>query len=148
MAITRYDPFRDLLTFSDQLNRAFGQFTPISRRQEELGATGWPAVNIYEDSEGLTLSAELPGVDPKAVDVRLENNTLTVSGERKLDKEETRDNYHRIESWQGTFSRSFSLPPTLDTEKVKAEHKNGLLRVFLPRKETSKPKQIKVSVES
>ena len=143
MSITRYDPFREMATLSDQLNRLF-----YPRREEALSSGGFPAVDIYEDAEGLTLTAELPGIDPKAVDVRIENQVLTLAGERKLEHAEQRDRYHRVESWYGTFSRSFSLPATVDVEKIKAEHKNGLLRVFLPRREESKPRQIKVKVEA
>lgn len=146
MSITRYDPFRELFALSDQLNRAFAPYS--GRREEGLSTSGFPAVDIYEDGEGLTLTAELPGIDPKAVDVKIENQVLTVSGERKLEHEEKRENYHRVESWFGTFTRSFSLPPTVDVEKIVAEHKNGMLRVFLPRREETKPRSIKVKVEA
>jgi len=145
MAIVRYDPFRELFQASDQLNRFFGGWP---RREEELAITAFPTVDIYEDGEGITLTADLPGIDPKAVDVKVENNTLSISGERKLEKEEKKDQYHRIEKWYGTFNRAFTLPNTVDVEKVKAEHKNGLLRVFLPRREETKPRQVKVKVEA
>ena len=145
MAIVRYDPFRELFQANDQLNRLFGAWP---RRQEELTVTAFPTVDIYEDVEGLGLTAELPGVDPKSVEVKLENNTLTISGERKLEREETKENYHRIESWHGTFNRAFSLPNNIDAEKVKAEHKHGLLRIFIPRREDTKPRQVKVKIDS
>lgn len=144
MSIVRHDPFREMLALQDQLSRYFG----APRREENLSTSAFPAVDIYEDGEGLTLTAELPGVDPKAVDVKIENQVLTLSGERKLEREEQRDNYHRIESWFGTFTRSFSLPTTVDVDKVRAEHKNGLLRVFLPRREETKPRKVSVKIEA
>ncbi|MBS2029896.1 MAG: Hsp20/alpha crystallin family protein [Deltaproteobacteria bacterium] len=142
MSVVRYDPFRDLFAFSDQFNRLFGP----GRREEGLASTSWPAVDIYEDAEGLTLTAELPGLDPKAVDVKVEDRVLTLAGERKLEREEKKENYHRVESWSGTFSRSFTLPANVDVEKIRAEHKNGLLRVFLPKREENKPRKISVQV--
>ena len=145
MAITRYDPFRELFQASDQLNRLFGTWP---RRQEELAVTAFPTVDIFEDGEGITLTAELPGIDPKAVEVKVENHTLTLGGERKLEREDKKDHYHRIENWYGTFTRSFTLPNTVDVDKVKAEHKNGLLRVFLPRREETKPRSIKVKIDA
>ena len=145
MAIVRYDPFRELFQVNDQLSRLFGAWP---RRDEELAVTAFPTVDIYEDTEGISLTAELAGVDPKEVEVKVENNTLSISGTRKLERSEKKDNYHRIESWHGTFNRTFSLPTTVDVEKVKAEHKNGLLRVFLPRREETKPRQVKVKVEA
>lgn len=144
MQVTRYDPFRELFQTSHQLNRLFG--TP--RAEEELAVTAFPTVDIYEDTEGINLTAELPGIDPKNVEVKLENNILSISGERKLDREDKRENYHRIENWYGTFNRSFSLPSNLDSDKVKAEHKNGLLRVFVPRREEMKPRQLKIKIDS
>jgi HSP20 family protein len=136
MAVVRFDPFRELF---------FGAWP---RRQEDLALSAYPSVDIFEDAEGITLVAELPGVDPAAVEVKVENHTLTLTGERKLDRADKKDQYHRIESWYGTFARSFTLPNTMDVEKVKAEHKNGLLRVFLPRREETKPRNIKVKIES
>jgi len=144
MSLTRYDPFREMFVLGDSLNRLFYP----SRREENLSASGFPAVDIYEDAEGLTLTAELPGLDPKAVDVRVEDQVLTLAGERKLEHAEQRERYHRVESWSGAFSRSFSLPATVNVDGIRAEHKNGVLRVFLPRREESKPRQVKVKVEA
>jgi len=143
MSVVRYDPFRDLFAFSDQFNRLFSS----ARREEGLSATTYPAVDIYEDAEGVTLTAELPGLDPRAVDVKVEDRVLTLAGERKLEREERKENYHRVESWSGTFSRSFTLPANVDVEKIRAEHKNGLLRVFLPKREENKPRKISVQVQ-
>lgn len=147
-ALIRNAPFRDFLRLHDELTRALDAgFRGVPGESENLG--GWaPPVDIYEDAEGITLRAELPEVDPNAVDLRVENGTLTLKGERKLDREEKKENYRRIERFYGTFSRSFSLPPTVDTEKVRAEYKQGVLSVFLPRREETKPRQIRVKVES
>ena len=147
MAITRYDPFRDLFRLQDQLFKTFGE-TYGSR--EETGLTGaWtPAVDVYEDNDSIVLKVELPEVDAKDVDIQIEANQLTVRGERKLEKSENRDNYHRIERTYGMFSRSFTLPNTVDTEHISAESKDGVLRVVLPKRAETKPRQIKVQVDS
>jgi HSP20 family protein len=146
--LTRFEPFRDLFTFQDAVNRLF--FDEGRRRGtgETQDLAAWvPAVDIYEDVESLRLSVELPGIDPKDVDLRIQNNVLTLRAERKLENEEKRDNYHRVESRYGVMSRTFTLPPYLDVEKVKAEFKHGLLRVTIPKREETKPKQIKVNVQ-
>ena len=103
-------------------------------------------MDIYEHEGNLVLQAELPGVDPKHVDVRVENNVLTLRGERKFDSEVKREQYHRVERAYGTFSRSFTLPSVVDTGKIKAEFKDGVLRVTLPQREEAKPKQIQIAV--
>jgi HSP20 family protein len=142
-ALTRWTPFREAWRFQDDLNRLF----ELSNRDSEALTNGWvPPVDIYEDAEGVTLKAEVPGLAPNEIDVRVENNTLTFKGERKLEREDKKDNYKRVERYYGTFTRSFSLPPTVDTEKVRAEHKNGVLSIFLPKREETKPKQIRVAV--
>ena len=105
-----------------------------------------PACDIYEDEESVTLRFELAGVEPKDVDVRFENGVLTVRGERKLEREDRRENYHRVERSYGTFTRSFSLPGTLDPERIKAEAKNGVLQISLPKKAEAKPRAIQVKV--
>jgi HSP20 family protein len=149
MAIVRWEPFRDL--FQDRfVNRffdeAFRATRPAADEEWALGGSWAPAVDIYEQDGNLVLKAELAGVDPKNVDVRVENNVLTLRGERRLDSEVKRDNYHRVERSYGSFSRSFSLPTVVDTEKIKAEYKDGVLRLVLPKKEEAKPKQIEISV--
>jgi HSP20 family protein len=127
------------------MNRLFQDFTP--RGEQDLTAGNFvPPVDIYEDEHNITVKAELPGVDPKDVDVRVENNTLTIQGERKFEKEEKEENFHRIERRYGTFVRSFTLPNTVDTDNVKAEYDNGLLRIQLAKRAEAKPKQIKVNV--
>src|SRR6266540_1619305 len=126
--MTRWEPFRDLARLQDEMTRMFDD--RLYRAGESVGWT--PACDIYEDEEGVALRFELAGVDPKDVDVRFENGVLTVKGERKLEEEEKRENYHRVERSFGTFTRSFSLPGSVDAEKIKAETKNGVLTVTLP----------------
>ena len=140
--MTRWEPFRDLARIQDEVNRLFDD--RAYRTGESVGWT--PSCDIYEDAEGVTLRFELAGVEPKDVDVRFENGVLTVRGERKLESDEKRANYHRIERSYGTFTRSFSLPGTLDPERIKAEAKNGVLSITLPKKAEAKPRAIQVKV--
>jgi HSP20 family protein len=151
MAIVRWEPFRDLVSIQDRMNRIFDDaFRGASRTGTEddwaLGGTWAPAVDIFEKDGTIVLKAELPGVDPKDVDVRVENNVLTLRGERKFESEVKREQYHRVERAYGSFSRSFTLPNVVDTEHIKAEYKDGVLRVSLPQKEEAKPKQISIAV--
>jgi HSP20 family protein len=111
-----------------------------------LGGSWAPAVDIYEQDGNIVMKAELPGVDPKSVDIRLENNTLTLQGERKLDKEVKQDSYHRVERSYGAFSRSFTLPSVVDQGSIKAEYKDGVLKLTLPKREEAKPRQIQINV--
>src|SRR5438552_14370379 len=127
----------------------YESFRGISRGGEDewaLGGTWAPAVDIYEQDNNIVLKAELPGVDPKDVDIRLENNTLALRGERKFDNEVKKENYHRVERAYGAFTRSFTLPTVVDQGNIKAEFKDGVLRVTLPKREEAKPKQIQISV--
>ena len=144
MSIQRWNPGRDFARLQDEVNRLFDTSLGLTRSGESYGWT--PAVDVFEDTEGVTFKFDLPEVEGKDVDVRLEDGTLTVRGERKLEREEKREGYHRIERAYGTFARSFSLPATLDPEKVTAEHKNGVLRIFVPRRAEAKPKSINVKV--
>ena len=152
MAIVRWEPFRDLVTDpgpdEPHLRRRVPGRRPPGRTEEDwaLGGSWAPAVDIYEHEGNLVLKAELPGIDPKDVDVRVENNVLTLRGERKFESEVKREQYHRVERAYGTFSRSFTLPNVVDTEKIKAEFKDGVLRVTLPQREEAKPKQISIAV--
>jgi HSP20 family protein len=144
MAImTRFDPFRDLQRVQDEVARLFDDRL-LARGGESVGWT--PKADIFEDEEGVALRFELAGVDPKDVDIRFENGVLTLRGERKMENEDKRDNYHRVELAYGTFTRSFSLPATIDAEKIRAESKNGVLTVHLPKKPEAKPKSIQVKV--
>jgi HSP20 family protein len=140
--MTRWEPFRDIARLQDEMNRVFDD--RLYRAGESVGWT--PPCDVYEDEEGVSLRFELAGVDPKDVDVRFENGVLTVKGERKLEREDKRENYHRVERFYGTFTRSFSLPGTIDAEKIRAESKNGVLLVHLPKKSEAKPKSIQVKV--
>jgi HSP20 family protein len=141
--LTRFDPFRDLFRFSDEMARGLDDRLGL-HTGESMGWT--PACDIFEDNEALTLRFELAGVDPKDVDVRFENGVLTLRGERKLAREDKKENYHRIELAYGSFTRSFSLPTLVDAEKILAESKNGVLTVTLPKKAEAKPRPITVKV--
>ncbi len=144
--LTRWDPFRELGTLQDRMNRLFQDYAP--GREDELMTTGSfvPPVDVYEDEHAITLKLEVPGVEQKDIDIRLENNTLSIRGERKFEKEEKEENFHRIERRYGSFSRSFTLPNTVDPEQVNAEFENGVLKVKLAKRAEAKPKQIKVNI--
>ena len=151
MAIVRFEPFRDLVSLQERMNRLFdesfrGAGRPVADEDWALGGTWAPAVDIFEQDGNIVLKAEVPGIDAKDVDIRVENNMLTLRGERKFDNEVKNDSYHRVERSYGSFSRSFTLPSVVDTEKIKADYKDGVLRVTLPKKEEAKPKQIAISV--
>ena len=140
MSLSHYDPLANLRLFEDAFTRMLSE--PQTNRP-------WaPAVDIYETENELVLKADLPDVDLKDIDVRVENQTLTISGERKFEKQDTTKGYHRIERNYGTFVRSFSLPNTFDTEHIAADFKNGVLSVTLPKKEAAKPRQVKVEVKA
>ena len=141
--MTRWDPWRELSRIQDEMSRSFDDRL-LSHTGESVGWT--PKVDIFEDEEGVALKFELAGVEPKDVDIRFENGVLTLRGERKLEREDKRENYHRVELSYGTFTRSFSLPGTIDAEKIRAESKNGVLTVHLPKKPEAKPKSIQVKV--
>ncbi|HXY16039.1 MAG TPA: Hsp20/alpha crystallin family protein [Terriglobales bacterium] len=146
--LTRWDPFREFSTLQDRMNRLFRD--SFSEGREEALATGAfaPPVDVYEDEHRITLKIEVPGIDEKDIDVRVENNTLTVHGERKFEKEEKEENYRRVERQYGSFTRSFTLPNTVDTDSVSANYEKGVLKIKLAKKEEAKPKQIKVNVGS
>ena len=149
MALIRHDPLRSLFGFSDPLFRAFDRDLGEARAYETQSSVFTPAVDIHEDDAGITLKVELPEVDAKDVDVRLEGNTLTLKGERKLERDEKSTGargYTRVERWYGSFLRSFTLPSTVDSEHVSAESKDGVLRIFLPKKAETRSRQIRVNV--
>ena len=140
MSLTHFDPLANLRLFEDAFTRFLSE--PVSNRP-------WsPAVDIFETENELVLKADLPEVDQKDIDVRVENQTLTISGERKFEKEESNKGFHRIERSYGNFVRSFAVPNTFDTEKIGAEFHNGVLTVTLPKKEAAKPRQVKVEVKA
>ena len=147
MPIVRWEPFRDLLSSQKDFDRLFrATFSPFFRAGDLSTRTWAPAVDIYEDNNNLVLKADLPGVDPKDVEIKVENGTLYLSGERKFEKEVREENYHRVERSYGAFSRSFSLPNSIDADKVVAEYKDGQLILTMPKREEAKPKTIKVNV--
>jgi HSP20 family protein len=146
--IARWEPFRGLSTLHDQVNRLFNE-TVLRGQGEDSALTTWsPAVDIYETENELVVKADLPDVAEKDIDVRVENNLLTIRGERKFEKSVSEDNYLRVERSYGAFSRSFSLPNTVNAEAIHAEYKNGVLTVTMPKREESKPRQVKVSISS
>ena len=142
--ITRWDPFREFTTLQDRMNRLFRD---QQGQEEALTTTTFaPPVDVYEDEHNVTLKIEVPGIDEKDIDVRIENNTLTVHGERKFEKEEKEENYRRVERQYGSFTRNFALPTTVDSENVQADYDKGVLKITLAKKAEAKPKQIKVNV--
>jgi len=144
-AMTRWEPFRGAATLQDQINRFFGDV--LERKGEESNLTAWaPAVDIYETEHELVVKADLPDIDPKDLDIRVENNNLTIRGERKFEKKVNEDNYLRVERAYGAFSRSFTLANTVNPEAIRADYQNGVLTLSIPKREEAKPKQIKVNV--
>ena len=138
-------PFREAATLQDQINRLFN--AGFERTAEDSNLTAWaPAVDIYETEHELVVKADLPDVDPKDLDIRVENNILTIRGERKFEKKVDHENYLRVERAYGAFSRSFSLANTVNSEAIKADYQNGVLALSIPKREEAKPKQIKVNV--
>jgi HSP20 family protein len=143
--ITRWDPFRELSTLQDRMNRLFQE--SMGPHEQGLATPGFtPPVDIYEDEHNINIRVEVPGIEQKDIDVQVENNTLTIRGERKFEKDQKEENFHRIERRYGSFMRSFTLPNTVDTEKVSANYENGVLEITLPKRAEAKPKQIKVNV--
>ncbi len=145
--LTRWEPFREFSTLQDRMNRLFRESFSGEGRDESLTTSSFaPAVDVYEDEHKVTLKIEVPGIDEKDIDVRVENNTLTVHGERKIEKEEKEENYRRVERQYGSFTRTFTLPTSVDSEHVSANYDKGVLKINLPKKAEAKPKQIKVNV--
>jgi HSP20 family protein len=144
--ITRFSPFRDLVTLQDRVNNLFEGFSGTDGKDQLAAGSFAPAVDIYEDEQNLVLKLEVPGVNEEDLDISLENNTLTVKGERKFEKEEKEENFHRIERRFGMFTRTFRLPNTVDTENVSAAYDKGVLKLTLAKRAEAKPKQIKIGV--
>src|ERR1700730_1556532 len=143
--LNRFEPFRGVSTLQDQINRVFNDV--FERPGEESNLTSWaPAVDIFETEHELVVKADLPDIDPKDLDIRVENNILTIRGERKFESKVSEDKYLRVERAYGSFSRSFSLANTVDSEAIKADYQNGVLTLTVPKREEAKPKQIKVNV--
>jgi HSP20 family protein len=145
----RYDPFREFATLQDRMNRLLSNPRGPEGQDESLTSTAFaPPVDVYEDEHNVTLKIEVPGIDEKDIDVRIENNTLTVHGERKFETDEKEENYRRVERQYGSFTRTFTLPTTVDHENVQADYDKGVLKIKLAKKAEAKPKQIKVNVGS
>jgi HSP20 family protein len=144
MAITRWDPFREVVSLQNRVNSLFRN---LNDEEHPLTTASFvPAVDIYEDADKLTLKLEIPGINEKDLDVRVEDNTLTVKGERKFEAEEKEENFHRIERVYGSFYRAFTLPSTVETDKVQANYNAGVLKLELKKKPEAQPKQIKINV--
>ena len=145
MNMITYDPFRELRSLQDEVNRVFsGSF---NRRGDETGMMrgAWnPSVDIFENKDQIVLEAELPGLKPEDVNISIENNVLTIHGERKFEKKDEGDNFHRVERSYGSFTRSFTLPPTVSSENVEAAFDNGILRLSLAKREEAKPRRIEI----
>jgi HSP20 family protein len=145
--LTRWDPFREFTTLQDRMNRLFRD--NYGEGQEALSTSTFaPPVDVYEDEHNVTLKIEVPGIDEKDIDVQIENNLLTVHGERKFEKEEKEENFRRVERQYGSFTRSFALPSTVNPDQVQAHYDKGILKIQLAKKAEAKPKQIKVNVGS
>src|SRR5579864_3622899 len=150
--LTRWEPLREFSTMQDRMNlmnRLFRESYSPEGPEEALTTTSYaPPVDIYEDEHTITLKMEVPGIDEKDIDVRIENTTLTVHGERKIEKEEKEENFRRVERHYGEFTGSFTLPSSVDPGQVSARYDKGVLKIRLAKKAESKPKQIKVNVGS
>ncbi len=146
--LTRWDPFRDLYSLQNRMNRLFEEQYGGGREESLTAGAFVPPVDIYEDEHSVQLKLEVPGIDEKDLDVKVENNTLTITGERKFEKEEKEENFRRVERRYGSFTRSFTLPNTVSTDDINAQYNNGVLTIKLAKRAEAKPKQIKVNVSS
>ncbi len=151
MAIIRWNPYKELSDLQRTMNNVFGAWPGLMRRgesdEEGLMEGGWmPSVDIYEEKDKIMVTAELPGMKKEEIDVQIGDGRLTIKGERKMENEDKKDNYHRVERFYGTFTRSFTLPDTIDEENISANYKDGLLKLTLPKTEKAKPKKIDVAV--
>lgn len=146
--ITRWDPFREMTTLQDRMNRLFNDQFGAMTRDEALTGSFVPPVDVYEDENTIQVRLEVPGIDEKDIDIRMENNVLTVRGERKFEKDEKEENFHRVERRYGSFTRSFTLPSTVNSDDVQADYDKGVLTIRLAKRAEAKPKQIKVNLNS
>ena len=149
MTIKRWEPFRGFLTTQEPFDKFFHNTFSQVFGEEGGKLSKWsPAVDIFETEQNVVLKAELPGIDPKDVEVRVENNTLFLKGQRKFENEVKEENYHRIERSYGSFTRTFALPSTVNADNVTAEYKSGILTLTMPKREEAKPKTIKINVSN
>lgn len=146
MNIIKYDPFREMRSLQDEVNRLFASsFSRNSSSESDLMRGAWsPQVDIFENRNEIVLEAELAGMRPEDVEISIENNVLTIHGERKFEKKDDGDNFHRVERSYGSFTRSFTLPPTVGSENANAEFENGVLRLTLAKREEAKPRRIEI----
>lgn len=145
MAIIRWDPFRDMTTLRERMNRLFEDMAASRGEEKDLTTSSWaPAVDIYETENEVVLTAEIPGIEEKDIEIKVEDNTLTLKGERKFEKETKEENYHRIERAYGSFFRSFTLPAFVDQDMIEAEHENGVLKIRVPKRAELKPRKVKI----
>ena len=149
MNIIKYDPFRELRSLQDEVNRLFGSTMSRGGSDEDTFGGGWsPRVDIYENKDNLVIEAELPGMKPENVDISIENNVLTIQGKREFEKKDEGDNFHRVERHYGSFTRSFTLPPTVNSEDASANFENGVLNLTLAKREEAKPRRIEIKAGS
>jgi HSP20 family protein len=149
MAITRWDTYRDVLALQNRMNSLFQDFSRSGNGESELATAGFvPPVDIFEDENKLVLKIEIPGIRQEDIDVRLENNTLAVKGERSFQSEGKEENFHRVERRYGSFYRAFTLPNTIDQNTIKADYEAGVLKVELHKRAETKPRQVKINVGS
>jgi HSP20 family protein len=146
--LTRWEPFRELTSLQNRLSRLFEEQYGTAREDSLTAGAFVPPVDVYEDEHSIQLKLEVPGIEEKDLDVKVENNVLTVSGERKFEKQEKEENFRRVERRYGSFTRSFTLPNTVNAEDVTAEYSNGVLKIKLGKRAEAKPKQIKVNIGS
>lgn len=145
MAIIRWDPMRDMVTLREKMNRMFEDAFTGKGEDKELAPSTWaPAVDIFETENEIVMTAEVPGIDEKDIEIKIEDNTLTLRGERKFSTETKEENYHRLERSYGSFYRAFTVPNSIDAENIRAEHENGVLRVTMPKKQELKPRTVKI----
>ena len=146
MNIVKYDPFRELRSLQDEMTRLFAGAMPASGNREEMTHGSWaPSVDIFEDKDRLILEADLPGMNRDDFDISVENNVITLRGERKFEKKADGENYYRVERSYGSFTRSFTLPQTVTADGAVAEFENGILRVSLPKREETKARKIEIA---
>ncbi|HEV8199342.1 MAG TPA: Hsp20/alpha crystallin family protein [Candidatus Polarisedimenticolia bacterium] len=143
LTVSRWEPYRDMLTFQNRLNRLLGDSVQAWNSPEGVGS--WvPPVDVVEEPERLVFRAEIPGVSKEDIDIKLENGTLTLRGEKKMEQEVQGETTHRVERFYGSFTRSFALPATIDAGRIQARYKDGVLELVLPKAEVAKPRKIEI----
>jgi len=145
MNLVRWNAFGDMNLLQNQMNRLF-ESALQGRSGDATGTTGWiPAADIYESDNELVVTLDLPGVEPKDVEIRIENNILTIRGQRQFEQKQQAENFHRVERFYGVFARSFSLTTSVDTDKIRASYNTGVLTITLPKAEAAKPRKIQIA---